>query len=62
MGYGSFPKLPLERDMDLEARAADRERDMAHVTDALLAQDHGSGLVARVLSAIARLRPPRRRS
>lgn len=38
MGYGGLPKTQQEHELDLEARAADREREMAHVAHRLAAR------------------------
>jgi len=56
MGYGSFPKSQRERELDLDARASDREREMAHVADRVPGQD-GPNLFARIVGALRRLHP-----
>lgn len=56
MGYGGFPQTPQERELNLEARAADREREMAHVADQLPGQG-GPSLFERIVRALRRRRP-----
>jgi len=56
----TLPKTNQEREMDLEARAADRDREMAHVADA--APETGrSNLMTRLAQAVKALRSRTRR-
>jgi hypothetical protein len=59
MGYGGLPQTPQERELNLEARAADREREMAHVADRLPGEDRPS-LFERIVRAIRGRRPRNR--
>jgi hypothetical protein len=54
MGYGGLPKTQQEREIDLEMRASDREREMGHVFDAAPGQDRGPSLFDRIVRALRR--------
>ncbi len=60
MSYSGLPQTPRERDLVLDARAADREREMAHVADLAPRQDGRPSLFARIMGAIRRRQPRRR--